>query len=294
MAKKKTSDLVIETLELRQNYKQVYLDYYMDLLMNSIKITGADLPKEAPADYLKNKLIHNGCIAFDKAAKLWLPYSMSGMPNAYGRYTEVQLTGIDGTVLTRKIEEVALIRFTPAKSSLYNWLELMIDDIVDLRIAIRAQAIKHQTPIAFDVNDDTNILSLKNEFMQRKLGVPVIFTSSAMREARQYQADEYFTIDKLQLAIKSYENAILTRLGIVAGNADKKERVQSFDLPIDYAIDSIYTMIDTFNKDCQENKVDAKMEINGAIEDLYSPDNNKDNNNNVNAEESEAVANEAK
>ena len=101
------------------------------------------------------------------------------------------------------------------------------------------------------------------------------------------------TIDKLQLAIKSYENAILTRLGIVAGNADKKERVQSFDLPIDYAIDSIYTMIDTFNKDCQEFKVDAKMEINGAIEDLYNNGTNN-NNNNDKENESEAATNEAR
>ncbi len=283
----KTSELVIDTLALRKAYKQVYLDYYLDLLMNAIKLSGEDLPKEAPADYLKKKLIENGCIGFDKDTKLWLPYSTSGTPNAYGRYSQVQLSGINGTILLRNIEDVALIRFTPAKSSLYRWLELMIDDIVDLRIAIRAQAIKHQTPISYDVDDDTNILSLKNEFMQRKIGVPVIFSSSKMREARQYVADEFFTIDKLQAAIKTYENAILTRLGIVAGNTDKKERVQSFDLPIDYAIDSIYTMIDTFNKDAKENGVNAKMEINGAIEELYNQDNA-----NENQQESEAVENE--
>jgi len=291
MAKKqKTSELVIDTLELRKAYKQVYLDYYLDLLMNAIKITGEDLPKDAPADYLKKKLIENGTIGFDKATKLWLPYSTSGTPNAYGLYSQVQLTGINGTILLRDIKEVALIRFTPAKSSLYRWLELMIDDIVDLRIAIRAQAVKHQTPLSYDVSDDTNILTLKNEYMQRQIGVPVVFTSSNVREARQYVADEFFIIDKLQQAIKNYENAILTRLGIVAGNSDKKERVQSFDLPIDYAIDSIYTMIDTFNKDAKDNGVKVKMEINGAIEELYNNDNKQ--NSAEDNQESKAVNND--
>lgn len=293
MAKKqKTSELVIDTLELRKAYKQVYLDYYLDLLMNAIKITGEDLPKDAPADYLKKKLIENGTIGFDKATKMWLPYSVSGTPNAYGRYSQVQLTGINGTILLRDIKEVALIRFTPAKSSLYRWLELMIDDIVDLRIAIRAQAVKHQTPLSYDVSDDTNILTLKNEYMQRQIGVPVVFTSSNVREARQYVADEFFIIDKLQEAIKNYENAILTRLGIVAGNSDKKERVQSFDLPIDYAIDSIYTMIDTFNKDAKDNGVKVKMEINGAIEELYNQDNANEKQDVETNQESEAVNND--
>ena len=271
------NDFVIEVNALRVRYKEAYMDYFLDLIFNAIEFTGDDLPPAnvAPNDYLKKTFINNGSIGYDKSTKLWLPYSITGAPNAYGLYTDIQLIGLNGYFKTAKLNEDAfVVRFSPNKTSLYEWLSLMVDDIVDLRVAIRAQAIKHQQPIVYEVDDKSNILSIKNAYNERKLGIPVVFESGhQVQNSKVNDTDYNFIIDKLIDCIHSYVNDILVRIGCVAGNADKKERVQSYDLPLDVAIDNIYTFIDTFNADCEKYGIKAQAKLNGAIEELYNPDN---------------------
>ena len=64
---------------------------------------------------------------------------------------------------------------------------------------------------------------------------------------------------------------LLNKLGIVTGNDDKKERVQSAEVnaTITQASDYVYMIIDTFNKQMITYGIDAKMVFNGSMEEIY-------------------------
>ena len=267
------NQILIDTAKLRERYREAYLNKYKDLLFNAVEFTGADLPKDAPANYLITKFFEDGKIGFARDTKLWLPATYSGYINAYGLNDKIQLTGLNGAVLTlNNNKDGFMVRFTPSGTGLKEWFDLMIDDIVDLRLAIKAYSICYQTPLIVEVDDNANKLSLKNAFLQRQIGLPVIFASSATKRILDNAITKQpeFIIDKLKEACDAIERDILIRFGIVSGNQSKKERVQNAELPVEYAIDSVYTFIDTFNKDCKTHKINAQARLNGAVEEIYN------------------------
>ena len=64
----------------------------------------------------------------------------------------------------------------------------------------------------------------------------------------------------------------------MTANINKKERVQSAEVnaTIGQATDYIYMLIDTFNKQMDAYALPFKMELNGALEEIYLNDNEVD------------------
>ena len=271
------NDLVKEALMLRTRLTDAYFNRFIDLLINSIIIDG--LPADIPTDYVIKKLIEYGNIGVYKDT-LWLPVNKFGTMNIYGVYDTYDLIGDNGKLFKGTKENTKVIRFTPTQRSIKQWLLIKCDELASIDIAIRNNLENTSSPALILVDDKSNALSLKNEYLQKKIGVPVIFsTNNFANNYKVLDTGADFIVDKLQMARKEVLNEVYAFMGIVAGNSDKKERVQSYDLPIDLAIDSIYVFIDTFNKDCEHFGIDVKMKLNGAIEELYNNDNVSNYNN---------------
>ena len=275
------NDIIKETIILRKQLTDMYFNRFIDLLINSIIIEG--LPADIPNDYVIKKLIEYGNIGVYKDT-LWLPVNKFGTMNIYGVYDTYDLIAENGKLFYGKKENTKVIRFTPTQRSIKAWLMVKCYELATIDIAIRNNIENTSSPALILVDDKSNALSLKNEYLQKKIGVPVIFsTNNFANNYKVLDTGADFIVDKLQMARKDILNEVYAFMGIVAGNSDKKERVQSYDLPIDLAIDSIYVFIDTFNKDCEHFNIPVKMRLNGAIEELYNEDNMNDGTDSKNA-----------
>lgn len=252
-----------------------YYKSFLDKLINNIKIEGKDLPQDAPNDYLIKQLIRYGKIGvLDK--KYWLNVSNSGVPNIYGKYSNYVLTAVNGRTFYGNNDNTNIIRFTPTEKSVGAWLDVEINKLIDIDISIYCNLINTRQTTILQANDSNSVMDLKLAYKKQQIGMPVIIDGNKIFENgfKVHNVDVPFIVNELLTAKSNIINNINIALGIVSG-IDKKERVQSFDLPLNDAIDSIYIYIDTFNKDCESANIDAKMSLNGSIEELYNNDNNE-------------------
>ena len=83
-----------------------------------------------------------------------------------------------------------------------------------------------------------------------------------------------YLVDKFSEARDTERDVLLTKLGILTANTDKKERVQSAEVnaSLGQASDYIYLLIDTFNKQCESYGIPYKMLFNGSMEEIYLKD----------------------
>lgn len=258
----------VETAEtIRALYYEAYKNEFIGLIINALNIKG--LPVGVPKSYIIEKMLYNGKIGVYK--DIWLPISESGQKTIYGKPTAWTMTGENGYNFTASSDTIKCIRLTPTGAGVMDWLNLKINRLIDCEIAIKCniEATKDTTIVLVDNN--ANKQSLKEALKERALGVPAIVADTAFTNAfKNIQTNTQFLADKYEELKKQTRVEILTRLGIVAGNNDKKERVTSFEIPVNEAIDSIYTFIDTFNSDAEAAGISQRMELNGVIETLYN------------------------
>lgn len=271
MASKKSNDEItyISRNVLFDNYYKTFLDK----LINNIKISGNDLPQDAPTDYLIKTLIRYGKIGvLDK--KYWLNVSNSGYPNIYGKYSNYVLTAVNGRVFYGNDKNTKIVRFTPTEKCIGDWLTCEVNKLVDIDISIYCNLINTRQTTILQANDSQSVMDLKIAYQKQQIGLPVIIDGNKIFENgfKVHNTNVPLIINELLDAKSKIINGINTAIGIVSG-IDKRERVQSYDLPLNDAIDSIYVYIETFNKDCEIGGIDAKMELNGVIEELYNDNN---------------------
>ena len=89
-----------------------------------------------------------------------------------------------------------------------------------------------------------------------------------------------FLADKFNVLKGEFKNELLTKLGIMNANTDKRERVQvgEVNATLGQCLDYLYLLIDTFNKQCETYEIPYKMIINSSIEELYVDENGGDDN----------------
>jgi hypothetical protein len=65
---------------------------------------------------------------------------------------------------------------------------------------------------------------------------------------------------------------LLNKLGIMSANINKRERVQvgEVNATVGQCVDYIYLWIDTFNAQMKDYGLPYRMELNGALEELYT------------------------
>lgn len=279
MAEKKIKDLG-GNLYKYGNGKQLlvrntlYLEY-KNLLMNAITITNTDFVDEV---LIKDCLIENGCVGYDKITKQWSDVYGEGIDKK-GNPTTLNFVFRNGASFSRQAyydnnpEGAYLIKATPNMLPLGRVILDSCNKMANVDVAIEQNLGAVKTPfVAVCKNKDIQ-LSLENAIKDKESGKPVIIASDELGEAlKGIDFNTEYIIDKLCEYQSHERDLLLNKLGIMSANTDKRERVQvgEVNATVGQCVDYIYLLIDTFNKQCESYGIDKRMQLNGALEELYT------------------------
>lgn len=248
-------------------YSQSYVDRWTSLYHNSVEVENVE--DSVPKRYLLRVLYEYGAIAFDRETKMYLPFTAHGI-DVYGLPTAYTLVGYDGTVLNRSAEQVVILRANDNQNPLKPYFEMQANKIAmfDTAIEQNLNACRYMT-IA-EVEDDSQLLSVANEVEARSIGATVVYKnkSASMGAVLNTQSTgATYLIDKMQEARKQIINETLSTIGVSVANTEKKERVQSMEVMASrgYALDSINTLIDTFNYDSEQGGLQIRLKGNTSL-----------------------------
>ena len=267
--------------ERRRN--EIASDYRNRLgLIFENSITFENLPAELPKRYLTRVLREKGGIAYDKISGLYLPYVRMGI-DVYGLPTGYTLVGYDGTVFTRRADEVIILRTNPHSVPIQQFLDIQIDKIVEFDMSIMQNLDAIKTMSVIDVPDIKTLNTLQNLDDSRRIGASVAFASSlATKSLNVFSTNAQFFIDKLNEARREIWNDTLAYLGVSTANVDKRERVQSAEIVATegYSYDCLNILIDTFNYDAEIGGIPIRVRANTIMyEQLENEINNEVNEN---------------
>lgn len=255
-----------EAQRKRQYYFDSYMSRFIALFHNCVVIENADnLPKR----YLLRTLRQRGRIAYDKETGLYLPCVDMGI-DVYGLPTMYQLIGYNGFTVQRTPDEVVILRANDISLPIEVYLKQQITKIVEFDMAIEQNLDAIKTMTIAEVKDQASLLSLANEYENRRLGATVVFkqkTSAPDSELKIQSTGATYLIDKLLEARKEIINETLSSIGISVANTDKKERVQTMEVIASqgFALDSLNTLVETFNYDAKQGGLAIRLRGNTSL-----------------------------
>lgn len=245
----------------RKEYAEIYYNDFANLFHNAVEVI--KLPNDLPKRYLLKVLMEKGGIAYDKTTRLFLPFTrmqidVYGLPKAY------TLVGYNGTTLVRKADEVVILRANDLEIPIEPYIISQANKIVDYDMAIEQNLDAIKVTTIAEVQDESQLLSLVNEYESRKIGSTLVVKnkkSMAGAELKVSDTKAQYLVDKLRQDRKEVLNETLSKIGINVANVDKKERVQDAEIRASqgYALDSISVLIDTFNHDAKIGGLDIRL-----------------------------------
>lgn len=255
-----------EAQQKRQKYFDSYFNRFVALFHNSVVIENAD---DLPKRYLLRTLRQRGRIAYDKETGLYLPCVDMGI-DVYGLPTMYQLIGYNGFTVQREPDQVVILRANDISLPIDVYLTQQIEKIVDFDMAIEQNLDAIKTMTIAEVKDQASLLSLANEYENRRLGATVVFkqkVSTPDTELKIQSTGATYLIDKLLEARKEIINETLSSIGISVANTDKKERVQTMEVIASqgYALDSLNTLVETFNYDAEQGGLTIRLRGNTSL-----------------------------
>lgn len=257
-----TRSAVKEALKKSQEYKETYLKRFSTFFHNAVKIETNEF-KDLPKRYLLETLMNKGAIAFDKELRLFLPFTQSGI-DIYGLPTQYTLIGMNGFNKLCSPEEVVILRANDLRVPIAIYLEQQAQKLADIDMAIEQNMNAIRTMTLVEVPDKATMLSFSNLESAREIGASVVFVNRSANiqgNIKVSSTGAEYLIDKLQEARREILNETFQTLGIGTMNTYKKERVQSAEVEASnfYTIDSINTLIDTFNYDADFGDIDIHL-----------------------------------
>lgn len=251
---------------------------YENLLINSFKILKNDEPINfITENYIKETIISNGTIGYDKITDDFYRVKGTGRDNKGNFITLLFLTE-NGKSFTREASYEAtksgayLIKGTPTGTPLINIINQSCKLINSCNEAIFQNIEACKSPFVAILENNELKESFELALKQKQDGEPIILVSSALGEAMKVlNLQVQFLADKFNVLKGEFKNELLTKLGIMNANTDKRERVQvgEVNATLGQCLDYLYLLIDTFNKQCETYEIPYKMIINSSIEELY-------------------------
>lgn len=260
--------------EKRKAYEDDYRSLFSMLFHNSVLVE--ELPEDLPKRYLLRVLKNRGAIAYDKETKLFLPFSREGI-DVYGLPKTYILIGYNGLVLTRKPDEVVILRANDLEYSLEKYIENQVHKLVDYDMAIEQNLEAIKTMTFAEVANQAQLLSLENLQNARKIGATLVYVNKKSLtgvELKTQSTGATYLIDKLRQDRKECMNETLSTIGINVANVDKKERVQNAEIRASqgFAMDCISTLVETFNHDAKIGGLKIKLVANTTLFKEYNLD----------------------
>ena len=292
MAKRKIKDLNPISI-CRANGVYSRFEEYFNLLMNAVKVVSAQ--GEASINYeeetfLKRGLFENGSMGYDKITKKW--YYVYGLGlNDDGDPTELCFVTANGKTFTRpayydnKDDGAYKVEALPINMSMSQMIKATTDFMINCEMAMTQNLEACKTPYIVVCKNENLRLSFETALQQKQTGQAVVVVSEELGDGlKAVDIGVTYLVDRFAEARDTERDTLLTKLGILTANTDKKERVQSAEVnaTLGQASDYIYMLIDNFNKQCDSYGLPYKMIFNGSMEEIYLNDNDGDGNIDVN------------
>ena len=292
MAKRKIKDLNPVSI-CRTNGVYSRFEEYFNLLMNAVKVVSAQ--GEASINYeeetfLKRGLFENGSMGYDKITKKW--YYVYGLGlNDDGDPTELCFVTANGKTFTRpayydnKDDGAYKVDALPINMSMSQLIKATTDCMINCEMAMKQNLEACKTPYIVVCKNENLRLSFETAIQQKQTGQAVIVVNEDLGDGlKAIDIGVTYLVDRFAEARDTERDTLLTKLGILTANTDKKERVQSAEVnaSIGQASDYIYMLIDNFNKQCDSYGLPYKMLFNGSMEEIYLNDNDGDGDIDVN------------
>ena len=263
-----TREAVKEAQKHRRGYFDTYLTRFCSFFHNAVRVETNEF-KDLPKRYLLKTLMTKGGIAFDKELRLFLPFVKSGI-DIYGLPKAYNLIGMNGFTRQRKADEVVILRANDLQVPLITYLEQQADKLAEIDMSIKQNLDAIKIMSVIEVPDKATMLSFSNLENARELGASVLFVNKGVNvkgNVTSVQTGAQYFVDKLQEARTQILNETFQTLGIGTMNTYKKERVQSAEVEASnfYTIDSINTLIDTFNYDAEYGGLDIRLVPNTIV-----------------------------
>ena len=292
MAKRKIKDLNPVSI-CHANGVYSRFEEYFNLLMNAVKVVSAQ--GEASINYeeetfLKRGLFENGSMGYDKITKKW--YYVYGLGlNDDGDPTELCFVTANGKTFTRpayydnKDDGAYKVDALPINMSMSQMIKATTDFMINCEMAMTQNLEACKTPYIVVCKNENLRLSFETALQQKQTGQAVVVVSEELGDGlKAVDIGVTYLVDRFAEARDTERDTLLTKLGILTANTDKKERVQSAEVnaTIGQASDYIYMIIDNFNKQCDSYGLPYKMIFNGSMEEIYLNDNDGDGDIDVN------------
>lgn len=292
MAKRKIKDLNPISI-CRANGVYSRFEEYFNLLMNAVKVVSAQ--GEASINYeeetfLKRGLFENGSMGYDKITKKW--YYVYGLGlNDDGDPTELCFVTANGKTFTRpayydnKDDGAYKVDALPINMSMSQMIKATTDFMINCEMAMTQNLEACKTPYIVVCKNENLRLSFETALQQKQTGQAVVVVSEELGDGlKAVDIGVTYLVDRFAEARDTERDTLLTKLGILTANIDKKERVQSAEVnaTLGQASDYIYMLIDNFNKQCDSYGLPYKMIFNGSMEEIYLNDNDGDGDIDVN------------
>ena len=292
MAKRKIKDLNPISI-CRANGVYSRFEEYFNLLMNAVKVVSAQ--GESSINYeeetfLKRGLFENGSMGYDKITKKW--YYVYGLGlNDDGDPTELCFVTANGKTFTRpayydnKDDGAYKVDALPINMSMSQMIKATTDFMINCEMAMTQNLEACKTPYIVVCKNENLRLSFETALQQKQTGQAVVVVSEELGDGlKAVDIGVTYLVDRFAEARDTERDTLLTKLGILTANIDKKERVQSAEVnaTLGQASDYIYMLIDNFNKQCDSYGLPYKMIFNGSMEEIYLNDNDGDGDIDVN------------
>ena len=292
MAKRKIKDLNPISI-CRANGVYSRFEEYFNLLMNAVKVVSAQ--GEASINYeeetfIKRGLFENGSMGYDKITKKWYYVYGIGL-NDDGDPTELCFVTANGKTFTRpayydnKDDGAYKVDALPINMSMSQMIKATTDFMINCEMAMAQNLEACKTPYIVVCKNENLRLSFETALQQKQTGQAVVVVSEELGDGlKAVDIGVTYLVDRFAEARDTERDTLLTKLGILTANIDKKEPVQSAEVnaTLGQASDYIYMLIDNFNKQCDSYGLPYKMLFNGSMEEIYLNDNDGDGDIDVN------------
>ena len=281
MAKRKLKDLNPVSNKPYGVYSR--FEEYFNLLLNAVKVVSALDDKAINYEvetFLKRGLFENGAMGYDKVTSKWYYVYGQGL-NEYGNPTSLIFVTANGKTFTRPAyyenenDGAYKVDALPLPMSMAQLIKETTDFMTNCDVAMRQNLEACKTPYIVVCKNEDLRLSFEQALQQKILGQACIVVSEDLGDGlKAVDIGVNYLVDKFSEARDTERDTLLTKLGILTANTDKKERVQSAEVnaTLGQASDYIYLLIDNFNKQCETYGLPFKMIFNGSMEEIYLND----------------------
>lgn len=262
-------------------------DEYLALLLNAVKIvkkTTQEAINFVEENFIKKQLFENNSVGIDKLTKKY--YKVTGEEvDDYGNPKQLILTTANGKSIRRpasydkNVDGAYIVYALPVSTSMSALIKETTDFMTNCDVAMRQNLEACKTPYIVVCKNKDLQLSYEQAIQEKQEGQAVVLVSEELGDGlKAVDIGVNCLLKEFAEARDGERDTLLTKIGIMTANTDKKERVQSAEVNanIGQASDYIYLIIDTFNKQCNSYDIDLEMQFNGSLEEIYLQDNEED------------------